>query len=530
MAIGSTSSMVRAQPGWVEWCIPSAADLIFIALLILMACTALSTRLLGDAGIGWHIRTGQLILSTHTIPHTDPFSSSMNGHPWFAWEWLYDLIVGSIEIVAGLNGVVLFTGIIISAVFAWTFRLLLRRGTNLFLALILMLLAASAAMIHFQARPHVLSWLFTVAWFYILDGSEPRNVGPALSSPAAERSLWLLPVLMLLWVNVHGGFLIGFTLLAVYWLSAVVYCLQPHTDRFEDVLRTIKTAHRVRTLTTTGVLCALATLVNPYGIKLHVHIYQYLSNRFFMDHIDEFQSPNFHYVAQKCFAVLLLLTIVAVAWRRRGFGLTQILVLLFAISSGLYASRNIPVASLLIVLIIGPYLSRVVGSTNRLQRMETIELSSRGHLWPIAAIVVTGWIAAHGGNLAQAHVMDSHFDPNRFPVAALNQLETRDLKGPVLAPDYWGGYLIYRLYPKAKVVLDDRHDFYGEEFLKSYLKMVHVEPGWQEFLQRNPAQYILIPKESALNNILLETPAYRQVYSDKVTAVFEPAMPQNSSH
>jgi hypothetical protein len=90
--------------------------------------------------------------------------------------------------------------------------------------------------------------------------------------------------------------------------------------------------------------------------------------------------------------------------------------------------------------------------------------------------------------------------------------------------------LIYRLYPKAKVVLDDRHDFYGEEFLKSYLKMVHVEPGWQEFLQQNPAQYIFIPKGSALNNILLETPAYRQVYSDKVTAVFEPAMPQNSSH
>ena len=62
-----------------------------------------------------------------------------------------------------------------------------------------------------------------------------------------------------------------------------------------------------------GVLSAAATLVNPYGFKLHVHIYRYLSNRFLMDHIDEFQSPNFHYVAQKCFAGLLLLTLLALA-------------------------------------------------------------------------------------------------------------------------------------------------------------------------------------------------------------------------
>jgi hypothetical protein len=70
---------------------------------------SLSVRLLGDAGIGWHIRTGQLILSTHTIPRVDPFSSTMAGHPWFAWEWLYDVLVGWLDTVAGLNGVVFFT-------------------------------------------------------------------------------------------------------------------------------------------------------------------------------------------------------------------------------------------------------------------------------------------------------------------------------------------------------------------------------------------------------------------------------------
>ncbi len=96
----------------------------------------------------------------------------MNGQPWFAWEWLYDLLVGWLETAAGLNGVVLFTALVIALVFAWTFRLLLRRGTNILVAVVLVLLAASAAMIHFLARPHVVSWLFTVAWFWILESSE----------------------------------------------------------------------------------------------------------------------------------------------------------------------------------------------------------------------------------------------------------------------------------------------------------------------------------------------------------------------
>ena len=140
MAIGSKVSAESREPAWVRWVVPSVGDVLFVALLGLLVFTNLSTRLLGDAGIGWHIRTGQLILSTHSVPHVDPFSSSMHGQPWFAWEWLYDVLAGWLESTAGLNGVVLFTALIIAAVFSWTFRLLVWRGTNALLALVLVLL------------------------------------------------------------------------------------------------------------------------------------------------------------------------------------------------------------------------------------------------------------------------------------------------------------------------------------------------------------------------------------------------------
>ncbi|MGB0012042.1 MAG: hypothetical protein WBQ03_10575, partial [Candidatus Sulfotelmatobacter sp.] len=87
-------------------------------------------------------------------------------------------------------------------------------------------------------------------------------------------------------------------------------------------------------------------------------------------------------------------------------------------------------------------------------------------------------------------------------------------------------YLIYRLYPQVKVAVDDRHDLYGEQFLKTYLKMMHVEPGWQNFLQRYPVQYVLVPKDSALASILAETPHWQPIYSDDVAVVFGPANPK----
>ena len=85
MAEGSRSFPDDTYPrGWIRLLIPSVGDLIFIVLLALLTLTPLSVRLLGDAGIGWHIRAGQEILATHAIPQVDSFSSSMRGKPWFA--------------------------------------------------------------------------------------------------------------------------------------------------------------------------------------------------------------------------------------------------------------------------------------------------------------------------------------------------------------------------------------------------------------------------------------------------------------
>ncbi len=515
-SVKTNSTPVRPKFVSSRFLLPSVSDLIFVLLVASLSVPPLAQRLLGDAGIGWHIRTGELILTSRSVPRVDSFSSTMNGQPWYAWEWLYDVLVGAIHHVTGLNGVVFFSALLIAFTFVLVFRMALERGASLPIAVLMLLFAISAASIHFLARPHLLSWLFTVICFGLLEEFEAGG--------KADRLLWL-PVMMLAWVNLHGGFLMAFVLQGIYLVGAWARRSNPTgVDGAQ--------ASRIRALLITGVLMLVATFANPYGYKLHVHIYRYLSDRFLMDHIDEFLSPNFHGLPQKCFAVLVLLSILGAALARKKLGSTQLLMTAFAVYTAVYASRNLPVSSMLLVLVMAPILSKALAEwtvdagnstmisrslvrwRNFAERIGTTQTRLRGHAWPILVVLIGLWICLHGGRLASSTVMDAHFEEKRFPVRAVDFLERIEIREPVFCPDSWGGYLIYRLYPRTQVVLDDRHDLYGAEFLKKYLNIVHIHEQGNQALLEMHSRWVLFPQSSALVNLLKEVPEWRDVYHD----------------
>jgi hypothetical protein len=515
------------SPSWLRLALPSLPDVIFIALLFSFAVGPLSQKLLSDGDIGWHIRNGQLIVNLRVLPRTDVFSSTMNGQPWFAWEWLYDAIIGAVYNTTGLNGVVTISVWIIATSFLIAVRMMLRGGGNYIIILVLFLLAVSAAMIHALARPHLVSWLFVVVWFAILDREETEPGNTRL-----RTRLYWLPVLMLAWVNLHGGFLLGFVLLGIYAIAALLSAASR-----DAVARSIAT-RRVKLLAEISVLSALASLVNPYGYSLHLHIYRYLSNRFLMTHISEFKSPNFHGVAERCFVLLLAISslAVAVSWRR--CQRSHILLLLFSGYTGLHASRNIPISSLLLAMITAPLLSLHLqrfaeaqsGSVLRAfasrlhafsKKTNLTQNQLKGHLWPALALIVIAWACLHNGSIGSSHLLNAHFDPRHFPVQAVDRFADEKVTEPVFTQDSWGGYLIYRLFPQTKVVVDDRHDLYGEYFLREYLKVLHVEPGWQSVLDNWKVNLVVMPRNSPLTAALYSDPLWRAVESDDVATTFQ---------
>jgi hypothetical protein len=528
----SLATQIRTPPAWFRFLIPSVADLIFIVLLIALTCGALAPRLLKDAGTGWHICDGQQILQTHSITRTDSFSYTMQGQTWYAWEWLYDVFIAGIYRWLGLNGVVFFTAVVIAATFALVLRLALRRESSLPVAVILVMLAVGASTIHFFARPHVLSWLLTVIWFQLLDTSETASE-TAVHSEHDRRLFWL-PAITLLWANLHGGFLLGIALCGIYLIAGLIRYFSHREDRN-------RIGRWLKRLAVVSLLSLLVNLINPYGYKLHVHIYQYLSNRFLMNHIDEFLSPNFHGVAQQCFAVLLLIAVVALAIKRQRLRVSHLLVIIFAAYSGLYASRNLPVSSILLTLVVAPLLSASIFNADASQkmtpwlrglmsrvnafasRMTEMELRFRGHVWPALAVLLGLLVCMQYGKLGARQVINAQFDDKRFPVQAVEVIAQRGIEDPIFAPDYWGGYLIYRFFPNPRVFVDDRHDLYGERFLKDYLKVMHVQPDWEKFLNEKQVHWVLAPAEGSLANILKETPAWKVIHEDHTAILFQRA-------
>jgi hypothetical protein len=99
-------------------------------------------------------------------------------------------------------------------------------------------------------------------------------------------------------------------------------------------------------------------------------------------------------------------------------------------------------------------------------------------------------------------------------VQAVDFLERNPVREAVFCPDSWGGYLIYRLYPQTRVVLDDRHDLYGAEFLKKYLKIVRTQDQGNQGLLEMHSKWVLFPRSSAVENLLKEIPEWRDVYHD----------------
>ena len=119
---------------------------------------------------------------------------------------------------------------------------------------------------------------------------------------------WFFPLSTLLWVNLHGAWIFGLVLLAIYALAAHV-----ESVREQNAFAAIRTVRRARAMAWAWIFSAFATLVNPYGWRLHAHIYRYLSDRYLMNRIAEFRSPDFHGWAQRCFGLILLLALVALA-------------------------------------------------------------------------------------------------------------------------------------------------------------------------------------------------------------------------
>ncbi len=479
--------------------LPSLSDCLFLSLLawLFLVGPAGWLALLADGDTGWHIRTGQFILDGGGLPQRDLFSFSKPEAPWFAWEWLSDVALGWLERQAGLKGVVLTAAVAACASMTLVFRQMLWRGAGLLLALAAVLLGAGASTIHYLARPHVFTLVLLAGamWLVERDRRQPT------------RAVWWLVPLAALWVNVHGGFL---ALLVCLAAIATGTALEELVARPRGERSWVQVRRYASLLGATS----LATLLNPYGVRLHAHIVRYLRSDWIREAVDEFQSPRFRSEAMMQFEILLVAGLLAagVLLARREFA-DALLVLVWA-HAALISVRHIPVYVVAVTPIWAGHAGRWwqqwagrrrAGSLARLLRELEDDAAPgfrRTSLWvalAVAALAFDVWPVK----------WPRDFPEEKFPVRLIERHgETlRGVRG--FTSDQWADYLIYRFYPRHRVFLDGRSDFYGPELGKLYLKLSHGQADWGEAVGRYGFQWVLAPRDWPLVNLLRRDPAWR---------------------
>lgn len=525
-AMPAKHATAQGQPPLGRWVclVPSVSDLAFLMpILVLFWCTTGVPWLLTDSDTGWHIRTGEWILKNGRIPVTDLFSFTKFGQPWFAWEWLSDVSMATVHSHFGLGGIVLLSLLILGATSLCVYRNTVEECEHRVIAISLAGLAMAASTIHWLARPHLVTPLFAAAFCWVLNRAEKRV--------SDDRLLLLLPALTILWVNLHGGFFVGIILLTTYGLGTAA-------EEWVHGTRSNAWARAGKYVLTAGE-CAVMSLVNPYGYRLHIHVSQYLASSFYFQRISEFQSADFHSVTAAYFETLLVVAIAAAVWHLGKGRLVHVLLLLSWAHLALFSVRNIPIFAVVSAPGIGlairdwfeldrtrwPSDWRERLSANLLELEMGLRLIAsypkqmRCHLAPILVFLALAFFLLHPGRV---RILQADFDRSRFPVNAATFLHHNDHRCSLrlYASWQWGGYLIYRLWPSLSVFDDGRTDFYGPRFVEEGLRAWEVRPDWAQILARYRVNAALVPVDSALATVLEERADWKLVYSDRVALIF----------
>lgn len=425
-----------------------------------------------------HIRTGELILTSHEVPVRDAYSFTVPNTPWYAWEWLADVVFASVHRLAGLKGVVLFSATIICLAMTILFRHMIWRGTGFHVAVVIILLVTDALRIHFLARPHIFTTLLAAATLWMLDYDWKRR----------SRAIWLLVPIAALWANLHGGFLVLIVSLAVFTAAALLR-REPHR------------AWRYGLVTTA---CSAATLLNPYGWELHLHVWSYLRSDWLLKSIDEFQSPVFRSEPMFKFEVLLFVGLAVLLNLIRKRRYQDALLIMFWAHAALTSIRHVTIYAIAaappMAQQFGTWWERWTASSGRASIKGIVRdllsdfqaHATRTSIWAPAFVLLLalGW----GGP------WPTDFPATNFPTTLLARnvgllTDPSHNSARILNADYWGGYLIYKLNPNRRIFIDGRSDYYGPKVVKDYVSLRSSAENWPELLNRYQFHFALIPRD-----------------------------------
>jgi hypothetical protein len=468
----------------------------------------------------WHLKMGEIIAASKSIPRVDVFSFTANGQPFVLQNWLGELIYYWTYSVGGYPLLVFLGTVLTLAGFLLMYRLCLDATQNLRLVAVIGFLASLGN--YGFLRPQTFSFLLFAAFYLVLEQYRGRR----------RDRLWILPVLMALWVNLHGAFVLGLAMMGLYVVCE--WCRRFINPARADAL----TVAQIQKLALVLLLCGIATLLNPEGYNLYDYVRTVILDPGSQRLVAEWRPPRVNdllgFLLFYCPFFLAIFTFIHA--RVKPDFTETVLFFGFAVL-GLSAIRNAAWFSTITYPLIARYLPLMdlepLLALRRYGRIHQLAESAAkpdsnprpyrrlNVLIAAAAVVVIAaqspWIRPRlTGRSLLAH---------QTPVGVADFIQKRGLTGRMFHPQVFGDYLMWRLWPQQRTFVDGRVHLFDLDFLNQYEKAAE-DPMSTDLLERWDIQYLLIQKQPEQANrqaikSIEDSGVWIRMYEDDVSALFE---------
>lgn len=515
-----TDSALHEQPvPRRHWWLPSISALIWLAFFLVSILTPIRVIMVaGDSDPCWHWQQGNWMLQHRAVLRTELFSHTRGGTPLLDMWWLSEIVTALAGNLLGWGGIALVAAAVCPLCVWLLHRQLLAEGNELLLSTALALLAAWVCQMHWLARPHLATQFMVAVFAWQLRWFERGRT-------TTRRLLVLLPLLTALWANLHGAFVIAFVLIGVHFIGTVVTWAFATADE-RPALR-----YRVTVLGALGVLCFLASLLNPSGWNLPAEIFRYMSSPLLMGYAQEYQPPNFHDPIMVPFMLEVLMALLMLFIGRPRLSETDALLLIvwFVLSLGMV--RNAPLFALVATPILAEHWNTCLRAASpswfiRHYRNISAKLTSLNQMagargLPVLAVAVMILVVAKPQLFGGQPLLRTEYPANQYPVAAIEFLRQSPhaVRGEMFNEYAWGGYFTLAM-PERKVFIHPNLNVYGDELVREFVEVDYAHPDWENVLKKYHVGWTILPRDHRLNRVLAQRADWRLVYADPVTSIY----------
>jgi hypothetical protein len=478
-----------------------------VVLMTFLAVFTMAARVSMDSDTWWHLRAGQWILDHRQILMVDQFSYTRAGEPWKYPGWLIEVPMFLIYQRFGPGGFNILTALVITLTFVFVWQTL---TGGPFLRAFIIIFAAIVSGIYWAARPYLITFLLSVVFLWVLEDYRLGRV----------NRLWLLPILMVIWANSHGGFIIGFIIWAVYLIGQLehIKLTDLHGPGIFNYIKTLLP------LIFIGLGLVIAVCINPSGPIMLLYGFKTVSIKTLRDYIQEWQSPNFHELRVQPFIWMLVITFGAVGFSRKRLALTDFLLVAGFAYMSLTSARNIAIFALVTPLVLTRYGEPVLKRYSKLLKVHVStvkvdDVSPRRQVlnWMILGVLAIACVIKV--SLVLPPEVNWAVIKKTMPVEAVNFIKLTKPSGQLLNSYNWGGYLIWAL-PEYPVFIDGRTDLYNDEIISQWLQVVQAENGWQQVLDRWGVKLIILEPDRPVV-AQLDSNGWKRIYTDNTAVVYK---------